>query len=123
MAILDDTRAALERDARTAARLLRNVRSLADMTAETASAHDFDTTARRLLLTLLGALSATRGVIWLYDAEKDALATAATRGLADENGALALPPAAAQALREMALPFPLEDLDEPHAPEIAVAIQ
>ncbi len=66
---------------REALRLLHHVRALADMTAELAAAHDFPTTSRLLLLTLLGALAATRGGIWLYDPAEARLRPAATRGL------------------------------------------
>src|SRR5438067_7677139 len=89
-------------EGREAAKLLRNVRSLADMTSELAAAHDFDTTARLTLLTLLGALSATRGAIWLYRPVEGFLQAVVARGLAIEGQEVALLPESAQALKEAA---------------------
>src|SRR5436305_1279916 len=86
-------------EAREAAKLLRNVRSLADMTSELAAAHDFDTTARLTLLTLLGALSATRGAIWLYDAATSSLQAAVARGVDIEGQQISLSPQGAIALK------------------------
>jgi signal transduction histidine kinase len=50
---------------RVAARLLYSLRATADVSAEIASAHDFETTARSSLLSILGAVSATRGALYL----------------------------------------------------------
>jgi len=50
---------------RSAARLLYSLRATADVTAEIASAHDLPTTARSSLLSLLGAVSATKGALYL----------------------------------------------------------
>src|SRR5438046_8493140 len=77
-------------EGREAAKPPRNVRSLADMTSELGAAHDFDTTARLTLLTLLGALSATRGAIWLYDAATSSLQAAVARGVEIEGQQISL---------------------------------
>jgi signal transduction histidine kinase len=50
---------------RAAARLLYSLRATADVTVEIASAHDLPTTARSSLLSILGAVSATRGALYL----------------------------------------------------------
>jgi signal transduction histidine kinase len=102
--------------AKDAGRLLRHVRSLADMSAEIAAAHDFPTTVRLLLLTLLGALSATRGALWLLEEELWSLQIAATRGLSGEGASLTLSPAECTQLLESASPLPISAAQpEPHA--------
>src|SRR5437899_381218 len=99
--------------AREAARLLRTVGSLADMTAEVAAASDFTTTARRLLLTLLGSLSATRGVIWLRNAARSQLEPSVARGVEMEDGRLPFPEEEAQALQAAGEPILLAEARSP----------
>lgn len=100
MSVVEQPTQAEASSGREAARLLRQVRSLADMTSEVAAAHDFPTTSRLLLLTLLGALSATRGVIWLYDRDSEQLLAAVARGLTVEGEALPFGADSACRLRE-----------------------
>lgn len=99
-------------ESREAAKLLLNVRSLVDMTAEIAAAHDFSTTARLLLLTLLGSLSATRGVIWLYDRETGLLSASVTRGLTIEDETFNLSEQQVRTLQEIGGTLPLTEATE-----------
>jgi signal transduction histidine kinase len=96
-------------EGREAAKLLRHVRSIADMTSEVASAHDFSTSARFLLLTLLGALSATRGAIWLYDPGSETLRPSVARGLDVEEAILPLRESDAEGLLDTTASIMLDD--------------
>src|SRR5437879_4966576 len=97
-----EARVAGSPEAREAAKLLRNVRPLAGMPPEPAAAHDIATTARLTLLTLLGALSATRGAIWLYHAAAGSLEAVVARGLAIEGEEISVSSESADALKEAA---------------------
>src|SRR6266540_7174984 len=109
MAIVEQPEARETPAGREAARLLRNVRSLADMTAEIAAAHEFTTTARLLLLTMLGALSATRGIVWLFDPEDEALRVSVARGFEAGDEPLPLGEEQARALQRAGAPVPLSE--------------
>ncbi len=103
---------ALNDQPREAARLLRRVRSLADMSAEIAAAHDFATSARLLLLTLLGSLSATRGAIWLSAPDRGRLELAVARGLDLDGESLALAEEEVAALQQAGAAIPMDPLRE-----------
>ncbi len=66
---------------RETARLLVNFRALADLSAEIASAHDFTTTVRSSLLMVLGALSATRVALLMYNPATSRLEVCVARGV------------------------------------------
>src|SRR5438874_162454 len=115
---------------REAAKLLHHVRALADMTSEVAAAHDLSTTTRLLLLTLLGALSATRGVLWIYEPEDDLLRSSAIRGLTPGDDALPLSSDDAATLKQASPTILLSEGDpclpalrslREHWPELVVA--
>jgi signal transduction histidine kinase len=71
---------------RETARLLVSFRALADLSAEIASAHDFSTTAKSCLLMVLGALSATRGVLLLRNERTERLELTVARGVLVDTG-------------------------------------
>jgi len=102
------------REARGDPLLLHHVRALADMTAELSANHDLTTSSRLLLLTLLGALGATRGGIWLREESGSALHPVATRGR--EGPGPVIPWRDGYALPSDS-PFPLHDPTAP--PEVA----
>jgi signal transduction histidine kinase len=72
------------------ARLLFSIRALADFSAEIASAHDLQTTAKSSLMMILGAVSAAKGILLLRDAAGGRLETTVHRGL-PASAAVSLP--------------------------------
>jgi signal transduction histidine kinase len=99
---------------RETARLLVNFRALADLSAEIASAHDFSTTARSSLLMVLGALSATRGVLLAHNAETPRLEVCVARGvLVEAETEVALSAADHAGLLECSAALRLEDPPDP----------
>ena len=88
---------------REEARLLFHIRALADLSAETASAHDLPTTAKSSLMIIGGTVSAAKGVLLLWDAAAMRLETLVHRGLSAREAAMLVPltPAVAEALRQL----------------------
>ncbi len=79
-------------------RLLYSLSALADIGEATTSGGSFETTARELLHLILGTLTASKGVILLYDAAAEQLRPVVGRGI-ESLPAVALPAAAAERLR------------------------
>jgi signal transduction histidine kinase len=94
------------------ARLLFSIRALADFSAEIASAHDFETTAKSSLMMILGAVSAAKGILLHRDASGARLETTVYRGLpASAAVSLHLPDGVVEELRRTSTAMPIAGRD------------
>jgi signal transduction histidine kinase len=102
----------LSNSLRENARLLFSIRALADFSAEIASAHDLQTTAKSSLMMILGAVSAAKGILLLRDPAGARLESTVHRGLpASADVSFLLPERTAEDLRQTGTAMPLTGRD------------